>query len=353
MHASLHRNRLPWLVAAILVLLLLALWAAGSPAPVAAELCGNHTGIECRSGVIRVETPDAPNRALDISALLPPGPSTVVLAGRSSGELAVGAGLATAFGGPLLVMPAAGLPGELDAELLRLAPERIILVGRDPAAVRLADFIAATGPNPRADEVILIGGPDAPTISAEAAGLFERRVPVAYVVGDHDSRPMINVAMLLAKEPGPVIVTHYGSVPEAVARALSRLAPQRLVVVGGSTGFTTRVEQQLIRYAGAGRPLQVTRIETHPRETGVAIARTDLTPVREAYLVSMHDAVGAFATAAVAHRSGGPILATGFELTRPVTEVIDLLDPESVIIVGGAATVGRQTDDEVGDTLRR
>lgn len=352
MRATLSRRRLTALVLIALCVLGLLLWRTTRTEPVGPRaMCGGATGIECRSGVVRIDAGDTQARSLGLSALVPPRPPATVLVGRNSTELAVAAGVATSLNGPLIVLSAAGLSPEVDAELARLRPERVIVIGHDETARAVADLLQVPGRLPETRQVTLVAAPTPAGVAAAAAAMFPRHTPVAYVMTYQDSESVVTAAALLAQAPGPVLIAHYGSVPQETAVALATLAPRRLVLIGDHRKLTDQVVQRLTRYAGAGVSEPATRVLTGPRDTSVLLSARHGGEVREAYLVSVADPAGAVAAAPVAARVGAPVLVTGYELTDEVGAAIADLGADSVVMVGSGGVLGPRTQERVAALL--
>jgi len=336
------------------VLSFVLVWRA-APEPVGAgDVCGAEVGIECRTGLVRVAAPDAQTRSLELSRLIPAGVAAVVLAGRNDEELAVAAGLATSMGGPLLVLPAAGLSAALIAELDRLRPKTVVVVGSPADTDRVIGLLAGHEDVLHGARIVAAAGLDASEISASAAQLLPRHVAVAYVIGDHDILSAVTVATLVPYEPGPVLVADYAAAAGETLGALSHLAPRRLVSVRGRNGFSVEAEATMIHYASAGRLIPVDRVSAvDPNEAAVQATERFRTEASEAYLAPLADTAGLFAAAAVARHLHAPLFTTGFDLPEPVTAEISRLGAESVVVVGTDAIVGQRTQLEVSEVLGR
>src|SRR5690606_8525688 len=192
-------------------------------------------------------------------------------------------------------LPAVGISQPVGQELMRLRSEHIVVLGGTAVepetgttkgvAVARAAAGYALGPTP--PEVTTIRGENAVTTAASAARRFPSFGRVVYVVSEFDAASAINTAVLLARTPGPVLVTRHDEVPVATAKALARLLPHQIVIVGGTRAISSDVAARLGRYAGALAPVLVTRVDTDPRETSATVAAGFPEKVGEAYLVSL------------------------------------------------------------------
>ena len=87
--------------------------------------------------------------------------------------------------------------------------------------------------------------------AAFSAKSYPVGVSVAYVANGMNFPDALSGAPIAGKTGGPVLLTQAGSLPSAIAQELSRLKPQRIVVLGGTGAVSTTVQNQLASYPGA------------------------------------------------------------------------------------------------------
>ena len=179
-------------------------------------------------------------------ATFQPGVRVAYVASGEDFADALAAGPAAAReGGPVLLARHDALPEVTAAELARLQPGRIVLLGgarrcptrwpRRPAAY--APVERRAGPT-RFD-----------TAAAASRAVFDRGRPVVYVATGEAYPDALAGAGAAALDGGPLLLTSADALPEATLEELQRLDPRLVVIVGGQGAIAAAVEDQL-RAAG-------------------------------------------------------------------------------------------------------
>lgn len=215
------------------------------PASVESALAGYTSG-----SVTRIAGADRYATAAAVSAAtFDPGvPVAYVANGRLFPDALAGAVAAALGPGPVLLVPGSTIPSTVAAELARLRPGRIVVLGGTavvPADVEvsLAGYTAGT--------VTRIAGADRyGTAAAISAATFSPGVPVVYVANGDAFPDALTGAVPASLGPGPVLLIPGGSIPAAVGAELTRLAPGRIVVLGGVSRVSASVQTQLAGYLG-------------------------------------------------------------------------------------------------------
>lgn len=154
----------------------------------------------------------------------------------------------------LLLTRAGSLPETVTAELDRLSPQEILIVG-GPASVSPAVAAQLSGYAP----VTRVGGADRYEVSAGiAAGRTAQHVVVASGELFSDA---LSAGPLAAKLGAPLLLTRRDDLPDATAEALRNLAPTTVTVLGGAATITNAVLDSIAaassatveRIAGADR----------------------------------------------------------------------------------------------------
>lgn len=192
--------------------------------------------IERRAGADRYET------ATKVSADFGPGVDVVYVAtGQNYPDALAGSAAAGAEAGPVLLTRPDALPAATKAELQRLRPTRVVVLG-GPVAVDAATFAAiedAAGVKPER-----VSGADRYATAAALAAGLSPGVTVAWIATG------TNFPDALAAGPAAVVTRSAillvkDEVPDVVADELTRLAPRRIVVTGGPVAVPDSVVSDL------------------------------------------------------------------------------------------------------------
>ncbi len=305
------------LAVAVLVSLLPA------PSAVAAEL-----------SVIRLAGADRYATAVVISQFHHPDGADVVFVatGATFPDGLTGAAVAGAGDAPLLLTGRDDLPAVTRSEIERLQPLEIVVLG-GTAAIGAAVESELGGLAP----VTRLGGLNryATAVSVSQYGYpgTASTVVVATGRGFADALAGGPAAVALG---GPLLITEPGFLPEVIAAEIARLAPDQIVLLGGSAAVSESVEAEL------GELAEVIRIQGADRyATAVAISEFAFGGADVVYAATGRDFPDALAGAAAAGAVGSPILLTSrYEVPFSVrTEVVDL-GASTAIVLGGLAVIG-------------
>ena len=168
-------------------------------------------------------------------------PIAVVVTGESFADATSAGPGAAALGGPVLLTAGGSLPAQTAAELARLDPTEILVLG---------------GPNAVSDEVVASLNAIAPTtrvsggdryatavaMSTRAFGPGVLRVFIA--VGTNFPDALAGGAAA-GTSGSPMLLVQTNSVPAAVADEILRLGPNDIILLGGNAVIAESVEQAL------------------------------------------------------------------------------------------------------------
>ncbi len=166
--------------------------------------------------------------------------------------IATGTGFADALAGtppaamadsPLLLVKPGSIPAATAAELQRLAPQRIYVLGGTgvvsaAVATQLSFFTA--GPVTR-----LAGADRYATGAAIARWFWGRSVPLAYVASGRSFADALAGGAVAGRDGRPLLLVGSTSVPVATGGQVLRLAPPALTVLGGTGAISSPAEQRL------------------------------------------------------------------------------------------------------------
>ena len=176
------------------------------------------------------------------------------------------------------------------------------------------------------------------------AALVSRRtfapgLPVVYVATGATYPDALTGGAGAARNGAPVLLVSPSGIPTATRSEIQRLAPQRIVVLGGTSAIPASVASQL----GSLAPGGASRLAGADRyATAAAISRANFAAgVRVAYVatgVDYPDALGAVPAAGI---EGGPILLVRPGLLPPATRTeLARLRPQRIVVLGGTAAIG-------------
>jgi len=294
--------------------------------------------LEAPSSVTRLGGGDLYGTPAVISAanFAPGVPVVYVATGLDFPDALAGAAVAGPQGGPILLVSVDAIPAATAAELTRLRPQQIMILGgtgvvSDAVASALGDYTSGA--------VTRLAGRDRyATAAAVGAATFVPGVSVVYVATGLNFPDALAGAAVAGFQDGPVLLVSTNAIPTVTAIELARLKPQRIVILGGTGVVSDAVASTL----GAYTPGTVTRLAGRDRyATAAAISAATFAPgVPVVYVATGLDFPDALAGSAVAGSQGAPVLlvstnaipaATAAELTR--------LQPGRVVLLGSASSV--------------
>ncbi|MCI0584687.1 MAG: cell wall-binding repeat-containing protein [Chloroflexi bacterium] len=314
--------------------LLLAVCLALSAFPLAGLASAKEAELVRYAGADRYATAAAISEAS-----FEPGVSAVYIAtGANFPDALAGAAAAAANHAPTLLVTRSGIPDATRAELSRLRPERIVILGG--TSVIAGNVADALRPYAR-DSVVRIAGADRYGSSAAISkATFAPGVAMAYVATGTNFPDALGGAAAAGRNGAPVLLVARDRVPDAVAAELKRLAPAQIVILGGTAAVSKGVEETLGAYTTGA----VSRIAGTDRyDTSLAISRATYESATSVYLATGADFPDALAGAPLR----GPLLLTpGAYLLPAVRAEIVRLGATQVIVLGSTAAIRSSTAHE-------
>ena len=288
---------------------------------------------------------DAYGTAAAISSnAFPSGSSTVYIAtGQKFQDALAAAPAAKRAGAPILLVQQNGIPAPTAQELLRLAPDRIVLLGGTASVSAGVEqtLRSYTTAGTAASGTRIWGQTAYDTAAAISAATFAPGAPVAYVATGQNFPDALAGGAVAARDGAPIVLVGQNSVTGGGASALTRLNPQRIVLLGGPNAVSENVLNQLRTYTSGS----VTRIwgET-AYDTAVEVSKNAYPSPAGAdvvYLATGGNFPDALAVAPVAGARNGPVLLLPRNGTVPanVAAEIQRLNPERAVIVGGELAI--------------
>jgi putative cell wall-binding protein len=185
------------------------------------------------------------------------------------------------------------------------------------------------------------------TAAAVSSRHFRPDVPVAYVATGRNFPDALAAGAAAGIQGGPILLTEPTSLPRATRDELTRISPQRIVVLGGTAVVSESVVAALDAYTTG----TVTRIAGADRYgTAAAISRATFAPgVAAAFVATGESLPDALSAGPAAIRSRGPVLLTARGTTpQALRDELARLKPQRIYVLGGTGAVS----DGVKSTLQ-
>jgi putative cell wall-binding protein len=282
--------------------------------------------------------------AVSTGEFVPGVPVTFIAVGTNFPDALAAGPWAGMAGGPILLARTDSIPAATAMELARLNPGSIVILGgtgviSSAVEEQLAGF--TTGP------VTRVGGIDRfDTAALISQQVFSPGVGAAYIAVGTNFPDALAAGPVAAIDGGPILLVRSDSIPQATADELTRLAPEEIVILGGSGVVSTSVEAALNAYTTG----PVTRLSGADRyATAAAISAASFAPgVTAAYLAVGTGFPDALAGVPAAALDGAPILLTR-TASLPDATVAELnrLRPGSVKILGGEGVVSATLEPQL------
>lgn len=207
-------------------------------------------GYATTGSVSRWAGPDRYTTSAAISArsFSPGVPVAYVASGMVFPDALSGAPVAGRTRGPVLLTATKGIPASIAAELRRLKPQKIVVLG---GAGSVADSVKTALAGYTTGTVERWAGADR---FAASATISQKSVatgaPVAYIANGLNFPDALSGAPIAGIKGGPVLLTRPTSLPAPVVAELKRLKPKKIVVLGGTGSVSSGVQRQLAAYIG-------------------------------------------------------------------------------------------------------
>ncbi|GAA1766122.1 cell wall-binding repeat-containing protein [Agromyces humatus] len=269
-------------------------------------------------------------------------PVAYVASGRNFPDALAAGPVATMSGGPVLLTEPSRLPSTVRAELVRLRPARIVVLGgTGTVGAEVARELAAL----TSGEVKRLAGSDRYLTSvAISKSQYVPGVPTVYLASGTGFPDALAGAPAAGVAGGPILLSGRDFLPKAVLDEMKRLRPERVVILGGDGAVSWAVETKLrthfdrvYRESGADR-----------FTTAVAVSDELLPGIAVAYIANGSSYPDALAAAPSAGLRSGPILLTSRDrLPDSVIAELKRLRPQHVVVLGGTGAVSSAVERQL------
>ncbi|WKZ81656.1 MAG: cell wall-binding repeat-containing protein [Acidimicrobiia bacterium] len=275
----------------------------------------------------------------------PGGAGIVFIAtGSDFPDALAGGAVAARLGAPLLLVGDDHLPSSTTAELARLEPSQIVLLGGTAAISETVEqALAGYG------QVIRLAGASRYSTAVEVSKFgFGDGAPVVLVATGRSFADALAGGPAAAALGGPVLLTEPDALPGVVLDEITRLDPAEILILGGTGAVSAEVEAIL----GAVAPTR--RVAGGNRySTAAAISALAFGPeVPHVYLAVGNNFPDALAGSAAAGLADSPLL-----IVEPgslpgviASELLRLL-PQRVTLLGGGGIISTAVQLAVMDLL--
>ncbi|MDH6181721.1 putative cell wall-binding protein [Microbacteriaceae bacterium SG_E_30_P1] len=190
-----------------------------------------------------------------------PVPVVYLATGHNYPDALTAGAAAARQGGPLLLIDGASIRPVVDAELKRLRPQRIVVVG-GPESVPESVVQALSAYSP---SVTRVGGADRYEVSRSLALTMNPQGPVneVFVATGSNYPDALGAGMAAGYRKVPIVLVPGTdtALDAATADFIRRLAPQKITIVGGPVSVSPGVEAQLKTFAATTRVNGANRYE--------------------------------------------------------------------------------------------
>lgn len=287
--------------------------------------------------------------AVKISAaqFAPGVPVAYVATGMNFPDALAGGVPAALRGGPVLLVTRDSIPSSTAAELARLKPAEIVVLGGPPSvssAVADALKLYATSGSVRR----LAGSDRYATAAAISSDAFSPGVPAVFIATGLKFPDALAGVAAAAQAAGPVLLVG-DSIPAPTAAELTRLAPGRIVVLGSAATVSDSVFNALKSYTSGS----VSRFAGPDRyATATEISNGTWSSADVVFLATGAKFPDALAGAPVAGIGDFPLLlVTKDGIPSSTASELVRLDPDQVVILGSTAVVGSSVEWQLHSLL--
>jgi len=314
---------------AVVALALLAMLAA--PLPAGAAGVAAPTGTTRLSGADRYGT----SAAISHASFSAPVDAVFVASGENYADAVAGGAAASHADAPLLLVARTGIPPVIDAELRRLQPKTIYLLGG--TGVISTDSQRRLGAY--SGSVVRLAGQDRYETASAIARHGWSSADTVFISSGATYADSLSGGAAAAHLEAPLLLSTPSALSASTASEVDRLQPSRVYILGGNSAISAAAETSVRRAAPAAT---VTRLAGTDRY-GTSIAVADAvwpSKARAVFLATGAGFADALSGAPAAHVNEAPILLVR-SVCAPATvaNTVSRLAPSAQVILGGISVV--------------
>jgi polyvinyl alcohol dehydrogenase (cytochrome) len=271
-----------------------------------------------------------------------PANSTLLLAtGATFPDAVAGAAAAGHLGVPLLLTSSSALSSSAAAEIDRLKPTRVALLGGTAAlSAAVSQQVATHGVS-----VVRWQGSDRyATAVAVSQATYPSGATNVYLATGTNFPDALAGAALAAVAGGPLLLTDPNTLPSETAAEITRLHPSAIVVLGGTSAVSNQVAAAAVTAAGGAAQSRIQGADRYQTADAVASVLVSVkggtTASNGILLATGLDFPDALAGAAWAGESDRPLLLAPSSYITPQTwSTIQNLAAPSAVVLGGTSAI--------------
>jgi putative cell wall-binding protein len=318
-----------------------------SPSVSQVQLETSITGVERLAGADRFGTAVAISEA----SFEPGVPFVVIANGLSFPDALSGAPVAGLAGAPVLLVTAQSIPASVKAELTRLKPDFIAVLGGvgavSAAVASQLQSYALSG------DVERLSGSDRFATSAAIADVVWDGDPpsTVYVTNGMTFPDALAAGPVAGLDVAPILLVQKDQIPAPIKAQLQEIRPASIVVVGGPGAVSSKVlgELDALSIDGAFRISGGSRFETAANLSSWFWEGIDASTV---FISSGMQFPDALSIAPVAAGVDGPLLLVQKDtIPEAVKAELAVRQPERIVIVGGTGAVSQAVEAELAQYI--
>lgn len=239
-------------------------------------------------------------------------------------------------GSPVLLVRPDGIPDSVVSEIERLQPTTIKVLGGDAAVsaqarAGLADLAATVE--------VVAGENRYETAALVSLQSWAEGAETVYVASGQSAPDALGAAAAAAEEGAPLLLVRQGSLPEETSAELERLAPQRVVVVGGTVAVSEAVMAELREDLPDAEIERVGGIDRYATSAQL-VERLWTDPATRVFHATGATWPDALSASAAAAEKGAPVLLVKTACAPPpIRDLLGKLDPAVEFVIGGTTAV--------------
>lgn len=271
------------------------------------------------------------------SAFAGPVSTVFVATGLNFPDALAAAPAAIIEGSPVLLVARDMIPPRVSEELIRLSPERIVILGADPSV----STGVQTALGSYAPDVVRWTGADRFGTSRQIALESFESAPTVYLATGNGYADALSAATFAGSRNAPVLLVNGGAsgLDSATADALRTLGTTEVVIVGGTPSVSSGIQSDLSRLVSVRRVTGTDRWGT-----SVALAADSVTDSPTVFLATGLNYPDALTGSVLsASRGSALMISPGWCVPNAVIARMDAMGTDSVTLLGGTPSL----DDNV------